>query len=66
MTRKRILIEFEFDGASDSQANAVCDAVAQAVCTEDEIMPTVLETLEANRIRTDVKWQVRRETWHPE
>lgn len=65
MRHKRIIIDLHFDGASDSQANEVCDAIALNCCTGDELMPTVLECMEANNIKADITWEVRRESWTP-
>lgn len=66
MRHKRIIIDLHFDGATDPEANNVCDAIAANCCSEDQLMRCVLETLEANKIMADVTWEVRRETWHSE
>jgi hypothetical protein len=65
MRHKRIIIDLHFDGATDPQANEICDAIALNCCSEDHLMPTVLECLEANKIHADVTWEIRRESWHP-
>lgn len=63
MRHKRIVIDLQFEDLTDPQANEVCDAIAQNCLSEDELMPTVLECLEANGIKGNVEWTVRRESW---
>jgi hypothetical protein len=66
MIYKRIIIDLAFTDATNEQANQIRDAIATEACSEDNIMPVVFETLEANSIKCDVTWEVRGETWRPE